>query len=282
MASLVIVSDVSPQALRSPRRDLVAIVGPTGSGKSELALVLARELDAEIVNCDALQVYRGLDIGTAKVRPRMGALANTGEAGTAAARAMFGTVGVFVVTTLILLAMLGSINGTVLTGSRIAYAMAKWGHCLPAAGKLHRNYRTPVVALWMQAGWTLFLISTQRFEQLVNYASAAMLMTGTLTVMAVLVLRRKLPNKTRPYKAWGYPVTPLLYAGSSVFALIVLARQLDPSVFLGLAWFVLALIFHRLVMAPRSRQSDTRPEEDEEPPNFSMREVGAPPAAERG
>ena len=57
-------------ASRAPKqRELVAIVGPSGAGKSELALELARELDAEIVNCDALQVYRGLDIGTAKVVP---------------------------------------------------------------------------------------------------------------------------------------------------------------------------------------------------------------------
>jgi tRNA dimethylallyltransferase len=45
----------------------VAIVGPTGAGKSELALALARRFDAEVVSCDALQVYRGLDIGTAKL-----------------------------------------------------------------------------------------------------------------------------------------------------------------------------------------------------------------------
>jgi tRNA dimethylallyltransferase len=61
----MIVSDRSRIATK--RRELVAIIGPTGAGKSELALDVARELDAEIVNCDALQVYRGLDIGTAKV-----------------------------------------------------------------------------------------------------------------------------------------------------------------------------------------------------------------------
>ena len=55
--------------IATKQRELVAIVGPTGAGKSELALEVARELDAEIVNCDALQVYRGLDIGTAKVLP---------------------------------------------------------------------------------------------------------------------------------------------------------------------------------------------------------------------
>lgn len=50
-------------------KPLVAVVGPTGAGKSELALRIAEEFDGEIVNCDSLQIYRHLDIGTAKLRP---------------------------------------------------------------------------------------------------------------------------------------------------------------------------------------------------------------------
>ncbi len=181
-------------------------------------------------------------------------LANTGEAGTAAARSLFGGLGVFVVTTLILLAMLGSINGTVITGSRIGYAMAQDGQCVKQAGKLSR-FGTPAAALWMQAAWTVVLMMSQQFEQLVNYTSAAMLITGTMTVMAVLILRRKLPDVQRPYRTWGYPVTPLLYAGSSVFVLVMLAKDLDPSVFLGMGWFLAAWAFHRWVIAPRSAKA---------------------------
>lgn len=182
-------------------------------------------------------------------------LANTGEAGTAAASSLFGGFGVLVVTTLILLAMLGSINGTVITGSRIAYAMAKDGQCVRQAGQLGR-FGTPATALWMQAGLAILLILSQGFEQLVNYTSAAMLITGTMTVMAVFVLRRKLPDMHRPYRTWGYPVTPLLYAGSSVFVLVMLAKELDPSVFLGMAWFAAAWAFHRLFIAPRTSEPD--------------------------
>ena len=156
-------------------------------------------------------------------------------------------------TLLILAAMLGSINGTVLTGSRIAYAMSKEGHCTPAAGRLGR-FGTPATALWLQAGWTICLILAQRFEQLVNYTSAAMLVTGTMTVMAVFVLRRKLPDLPRPYRTWGYPVTPLLYAGSSIFVLVMLARELDPSVFLSVGWFIAALAFHAVFIAKRERK----------------------------
>lgn len=195
-------------------------------------------------------LYFILCVGFLAVFP-MADLANVGEAGTAAARTLFGTFGELGVTTLIVLAMLGSINGTVLTGSRIAYAMARHGHCIAPAGRLHRRFRTPVAALWLQAGWSLVLVLTQSFEQLMNYTSAAMLITGTLTVMAVVVLRRKLPDTTRPYRTWGYPVTPVLYAVSSLVVLAVLASKLDPSLFLGVVWFLGALFVHHRFMSKR-------------------------------
>src|SRR5690606_31991594 len=79
-------------------------------------------------------------------------LANVGEAGTAAAQAIFGPLGVSALTGLIVLAMIGSLNGSVLTGSRIAFAMGRQGDCLAAAGDLDPRFATPAIALWMQCG----------------------------------------------------------------------------------------------------------------------------------
>lgn len=195
-------------------------------------------------------LYFLLCVGFLAVFP-MADLINVGEVGTAAAGTLFGRIGELGVTLLIVLAMLGSINGSVLTGSRIAYAMARHGHCPSSAGKLHARFRTPVVALWMQAAWAMVLMLGQGFEQLMNYTSAAMLITGTLTVMAVVVLRRKMPDTKRPYRAWGYPFTPVLYALSSVAVLVVLAFDSDPSLYLGAGWFVGALVVHHLFLRGR-------------------------------
>lgn len=210
-------------------------------------------------------LYLLLCVGFLSVFP-MGDLANVGEAGTAAARTLFGGFGVLIVTALILLAMLGSINGTVLTGSRIAYAMAKHGHCFSSAGRRSKRYGTPVVALWLQAAWSLVLVASGSFEELMNYASAAMLITGTLTVLAVIRLRRKMPDTVRPYRTWGYPLTPLLYAGSSIVVLVVPSlaqvaergdlRGIHPSMLLAVGWFVGGLLVHRFVM----RRRETAPE----------------------
>lgn len=188
----------------------------------------------------------------------MDALGNTGEAGTAAARLLFGGVGELAVTVSILLAMLGSLNGTIMTGSRIAFAMAKDGQCIAHAGTTSRHFGTPAVALWMQAGLALLLVFTHGFAALMSYASAAMLITGTLTVVAVFVLRRRLPHIPRPYRTWGYPITPALYVLSSVGVLGVLAHSGHASVYAGAGWFVLALAFHYFVMRRRAARGPDR------------------------
>jgi APA family basic amino acid/polyamine antiporter len=183
----------------------------------------------------------------------MDALANTGEAGTAAARLLFGGPGELAVTLSIMLALLGALNGTVMTGSRISYAMAKDGQCIAVAGTKSKRFGTPAVALWLQCGWALLLVYTHTFQALMNYASAAMLATGVLTVCAVFVLRRKLPELPRPYRTWGYPFTPLLYVLSSLAVLGVLVHDRDPSVAAVAGWFALALGFYWVVMRPRER-----------------------------
>ncbi|MFO7563855.1 MAG: amino acid permease [Enhygromyxa sp.] len=179
-------------------------------------------------------------------------LANVGEAGTAAAQAIFGPLGVTALTGLIVLAMIGSLNGSVLTGSRIAFAMGREGDCIAAAGDLDPRFATPAVALWMQCAIALvllvldLLVFGDGLEALIAYTSSAMLITGTLTVLAVPILRRRMPALERPYRTWLYPIPPLFYVGSCLFVLIVLASQGHPSVWLASGWFAAALLFHRL------------------------------------
>ena len=180
-------------------------------------------------------------------------LAGVGEAGTAAAGRLFGQVGVFAMTTMILLAMLGSINGGVMTGSRVAYAMAEQGHFPRSGGRLHERFGTPVVALWTQAGLAIGLIMMQGFEALMRYTSCAMLISGSLTVYCVVRLRARLPELARPYRVGFYPWVPLAYIGSCLFVLAVLVAQMDVSVFMAIGWFALALLLHRLVVGGRLR-----------------------------
>ncbi len=183
-------------------------------------------------------------------------LARVGEAGTAAAKTIFGPIGIVAITGLILLAMLGSMNGTVMTGSRIAYAMAQKGDCLRSAAHLHPRFATPTVALWLQAAIALALLLTgQHLGDLIEYTSSAMLITGTLTVLAVMVLRRRMTKTRRPYRTWMYPIPPLVYGVSSVLVLVVLVFEGDPSVWAAVIWFAAALVFYRLRVAKQPRRA---------------------------
>mgnify|MGYP000067765277 CR=1 FL=1 len=121
------------------------------------------------------------------------------------------------------------------------------GDFAKAAGRLHPKFRTPVVALWVQAALAVVLIATNSFEGLLDYASAAMLITGSLTVLSVMILRKKLPNEPRPYRLGLYPIAPLAYAGSSLFVLAILAYNGDFSVWIAFAWFALAMLVYRLM-----------------------------------
>ena len=185
-------------------------------------------------------------------------LADVGEAGTAAAQAIFGPVGVTVLTALIVLAMVGSLNGSVLTGSRIAFAMGRQGDCARAAGSLHKRFATPVVALWMQCGIALALLFFDLLafgdglDTLIAYTSSAMLITGTLTVLAVIILRWRQPDAPRPYKTWLYPLPPLIYAASCLLVLALLAVEGDPSVWIAVGWFAFALLAYRLLRRRRA------------------------------
>jgi APA family basic amino acid/polyamine antiporter len=117
---------------------------------------------------------------------------------------------------------------------------------LPAAAHLHPRFRTPTVALWLQAGIALVLLLTGRhLGELIEYTSSAMLITGTLTVLTVVIFRRRLARAKRPYRTWMYPLPPLAYACASVLVLGVLVAEGDTSVWAAVIWFAGALAFHR-------------------------------------
>jgi APA family basic amino acid/polyamine antiporter len=186
------------------------------------------------------------------------ALAASGEAGSAAAAELFGHRGVAAVTALIGVGVLGSLNAQVLQGSRISFAMGLDGELPSAFARLDERRRTPALALWAQAAWTVVLMATQRVDELVTYASTAMLIAGSLSVASVMILRRREPDAPRPYRTLWYPLPPILFCASSALVLGILASQGDRSVLLAIGWFVGALVVYRLKRdLPRRTRSNT-------------------------
>ncbi len=108
------------------------------------------------------------------------------------------------------LTLLASVSAYVLTGPRVAAAMAVAGHFPAAAGRVSSE-GAPVVATALQAGWALVLLWTASFEAILLYAGVGLAIFSMLTVAAVFVLRVRRPDLPRPFRVPGYPVVPAVY-----------------------------------------------------------------------
>jgi APA family basic amino acid/polyamine antiporter len=130
--------------------------------------------------------------------------------GEAAARVLIGPGVAAGIAALITLITLCTLNATILTASRIPYALGRDGTFWPALGKLDARTGTPARVLALQAVWTCTLIVTGTFASLLTFATVMMILLSGLAVAALFVLRVRAPHLPRPYHAWGYPIVPAL------------------------------------------------------------------------
>ena len=130
---------------------------------------------------------------------------------TAAAAAVFGDTARYIMAAAIMVSTFGCINGMVLAGARVYYAMALDGLFFRQAGVLDERSHTPVVSLVVQCVWACALTLTGTYSDLLDYVIFAVLLFYILTIAGIFVLRAKRPDLERPYKAFGYPVLPALY-----------------------------------------------------------------------
>jgi APA family basic amino acid/polyamine antiporter len=104
----------------------------------------------------------------------------------------------------------GCDNGLILSGARVYYTMARDGVFFRSVGVLNGN-GVPSRALWMQCIWASVLCLSGRYGDLLDYVIFVVLIFYILTILGIFRLRRTRPDLPRPYKAFGYPVLPLLY-----------------------------------------------------------------------
>jgi basic amino acid/polyamine antiporter, APA family len=109
------------------------------------------------------------------------------------------------------LMMLSSLSAYVLTGPRVAFAMARAGQFPSIAGRLSTRYRTPVIATVLLVALALLLLWTGSFGTIVMYASVGMALFSMLTIGSVYVLRWRRPELARPFRTPGYPIVPAIY-----------------------------------------------------------------------
>jgi APA family basic amino acid/polyamine antiporter len=161
-------------------------------------------------------------------------LAGVVEVGALAARRTFGPAGAAVASALIAALLVAAVSGMILAGSRLTAAVAAdlrvgRGVGARAAGGAPRN------AVVLQALLVAALLLTNSFERVAAYAGFTLILSSLLAVVGVVVLRRREPALPRPYRAWGYPVTPLVYAALSLWTLGFVLRERPAESLVGLA-----------------------------------------------
>jgi len=137
----------------------------------------------------------------------------------------------------------GALHVVVLTGARIPYAMARDGVFFQFAERVHPSFRTPSGALLFLGVVATLLALTGTFEELYSLFVFAVWIFFALTGVALLRLRRVEPNLVRPYRAWGYPLTPLIFVVVAIALTVNLWMVRPVRSTLGLAVILLGIPF---------------------------------------
>src|SRR5438094_4216778 len=136
-----------------------------------------------------------------------------------AAQLIVGQIGVGLVAVVVMVATFSTLLGSILTSPRIFFAMAEDRLFFKAVARVHPRFQTPSVAIVVTALLGVVFVLLRTFEQLADQFVVAIFPFYALAAAAVLVLRRKQPDRPRPVRVWGYPVVPLLFVLASLVIL---------------------------------------------------------------
>ena len=138
------------------------------------------------------------------------ASADKDRVAVAASNEIFGSSGTIIIALMIMVSTFGCNNGLILAGARVYYTMAKDGLFFRKAGDLN-NFAVPEWSLWVQCVIACLWSISGKYGQLLDMISFVVVLFYMLTIAGIFILRKKQPERERPYKAFGYPVLPVLY-----------------------------------------------------------------------
>ena len=173
------------------------------------------------------------------------ALAQHQRVAATAMEILAGPRGRLFVSALILCSIFGALNGTILTGPRAYFAMARDGVFFSSVGRVHPRFHTPAVAVLVQGALSILLAVSGTYEQLFTYVIFSAWIFYGAAVMAVLVLRRQRPSLERPYRIWGSPFVPIVFALAALGIVVntLLTKPRESGVGLGIILLGLPIYF---------------------------------------
>ncbi len=128
-----------------------------------------------------------------------------------AAEVIFGDKGAAIISIAVIISTFGALNGSILSTARVQFEMARDNLFFPIFGKVHEKFKTPANSLLIQGIWACLLVFSGTFDTITDYVIFAAWLFYMLGAFGVYVLRRKMPDTPRPYKVWGYPITPAIF-----------------------------------------------------------------------
>ena len=170
-------------------------------------------------------VYLSANLAYLRVLP-LASLAQHQRVAAKAMEILGGPRGSAFVSALILCSIFGALNGNILGGARVCFAMARDGLFFSSVGRVNPRFQTPATALLIQGAWAMGLAASGTYEQLYTYVVFTAWIFYGAAAVGVMVLRRRLPSLERPYRVWGYPAVPVAFslAAIAIFANTVASK----------------------------------------------------------
>ena len=160
---------------------------------------------------------------------------------------VLGPIGGSLIALAIFISTFGTAGIYTLTAPRIYFAMAKDKVFFKKVAEVHPKYQTPAYAIIYQSAWAVLLILFWgTFENLISYVVFTDAIFFALTAIAVIVLRKKLPNANRPYKTFGYPLTPVIFIALEIWFVVTiisfaLSMRAQPTMYPSVRYFPMSL-----------------------------------------
>jgi amino acid transporter len=246
--------NVAPVAeeIRNPQRNIpLALLGGVG-------IVMA--------------LYLGANLGYYLIIPQteMAGIKDTTVATEFSLR-LLGPIGAAVASAAVMCSVFGALNGNLLVGPRLLYAMGEDGLAPRALGAVHPRFRTPVLAILVLAIWSALLVlagaalvywglpvwklgsrtidlnvppNKSVFDIMTDFAMFGAVIFETLAVTTIFVFRHRLPQVERPYRCWGYPVVPVLYVFLPAFILFNMFRNQPTEALVGIGFIGLGAFMY--------------------------------------
>jgi len=172
------------------------------------------------------------------------AVASTDRVAGELMRRVFGAPGAAAVSVAAMISIFAALNGSIMSGARVPFAMARDGLFFRSVQFVHPRHRTPSVSILVLSAWASLLVLSGRYDQLYTYVIFASVLLYGMATAAVIVMRRKRPDLVRPYRTLGYPVVPIVFVlGIACLVISTLIKSPRESL-MGLALIALGLPFY--------------------------------------